>query len=127
MKYKLFISFSIVGTAGFFVDAGVLLMMIKIGLGKYIGRAVSFACAVTATWYLNRRYTFKSRNPEKIKELLKFVIYNGAGGIINYSSYSILIFKFEMFSKSPISAVAIGSLMGLSWNFIFSKKSVFCV
>ena len=43
--------FTLVGAAGFFVDAGALtLAMQALGFGLYSGRVFSYLCAATFTW-----------------------------------------------------------------------------
>ncbi len=52
-------AFAVVGAVGFLVDAGVLTALVNgLGANPYAARAVSFPAAVTATWWLNRRWTF---------------------------------------------------------------------
>jgi len=54
--------FGAIGGVGFLVDASVLTWLVqRARLGLYESRALSFALAVTATWYLNRRFTFARR------------------------------------------------------------------
>ncbi len=44
--------FGAVGGIGFFIDAGVLTLLVSTqGWGLYKSRALSFAPAVTGTWY----------------------------------------------------------------------------
>ena len=117
--------FSVVGVIGFFVDAGVLTVVIELGADPYSGRAFSFFCAVTTTWYLNRTFTFGSENTGLLNEWTKFVSVNSVGGIINYTTYALLVWQIPFIAQYPINGVAVGSLAGLIWNFNVSKKLVF--
>src|SRR6476469_6404288 len=51
--------FGIVGVAGFVVDAAVLTAAIALGLGPWLGRVLSYLAAATATFALNRAWTFR--------------------------------------------------------------------
>src|SRR2546423_510705 len=52
--------FGVVGVIGFVVDAAVLTAAIALGLGPWLGRALSYLVAATTTFALNRAWTFRS-------------------------------------------------------------------
>ncbi len=117
--------FTLVGAIGFFVDAGALLLVTSNGADLYSGRLFSFFCAVTATWYMNRRFTFASKDRRWFLEWARFVSANTVGGIINYLTYAALITWVPLFADYPVAAVGVGALFGLIWNFSLSHKLVF--
>ncbi len=119
------IRFALVGTAGFLVDAATLKLLLHLGVDFYSGRLLSFFVAVTFTWYLNRIYTFQSRDPRLLREWFRFVSANGVGGILNYTTYALLVAAFVWFRNSPVAAVAVGSIVGLVSNFLLSHHVVF--
>lgn len=123
-----FLRFATVGAAGFVVDAAILALGLNLlGLGKYSARAVSFLCAATFTWAVNRRFTFteSAAAQGRAKEWARFVAVNAVGGLINYGSYAAFVtFAYKPYS-SPYFALAIGSLAGLVFNFFGSKHLVF--
>ena len=53
--------FLIVGTVGFAIDGGLLYLLVRTDVDPYLARGLSFPPAVTATWYLNRVWTFAAR------------------------------------------------------------------
>ena len=121
-----FFYFSIVGTVGFVVDSSVLYAVVYwVGLNHYSGRLLSYICAVTVTWYLNRNFTFKSRSEKLFKEWIKFAYTNLLGAFVNVGSYSLLVLLSPIVYKHPLIGVATGSVLGLAVNFIASKKFVF--
>src|ERR1700723_2275120 len=76
--------FSAIGVLGFVVDAGVLYVALYWGLGLYGGRAVSYLSAVSATWLLNRRYTFRrTSDGNKLHQWARFVVSQLAGASLN--------------------------------------------
>jgi putative flippase GtrA len=122
-----FLLFSLVGVAGFFVDAGTLYFSsILLGLNPYLGRLVSYLAAATTTWQLNRRFTFPfadTRRPHR--QWAKFVATNAIGGIVNYGVYVAIIINSPHTPATLMLAVAAGSLSGLVFNFFVSKHFVF--
>jgi putative flippase GtrA len=119
--------FAAVGVVGFFVDAGVLtLAMSLLGLNIYSARVLSFLTAVTATWAMNRAFTFKERaSPSMVKEWVRFCAANAVGGLVNLGTYVLLVNTVAIAHDLPVVGVAAGSLAGLSVNFTLSRIFVF--
>ena len=121
-----FISFGIVGVAGFLVDAGVLQIAIAAGLGLYAGRVVSYLLAATATWLLNRRYTFgRSARGSPLAEWARFVVSQLSGASINLSTYALLVYFSPLVAARPTIGVAAGSIAGLLVNFLAARAYAF--
>jgi putative flippase GtrA len=119
-----FLRFAIVGTVGFVVDAGVLYLMLYLGLGPYLGRVVSFLTAATATWLLNRRFTFRHLVGKRasLQEWLHYLLLMGLGFCINYGVYVLTLHALESAGKlAPMLSVAAGSLAGMCINFATSR------
>jgi len=122
-----FLTFSAVGTAGFVVDSAILMAMIRgLGTGPYLGRVVSFLCAATFTWAMNRRFTFRDqRDSSRFREWTKFLAANAVGGAVNYSTYALLVAHSARVASQPILGVAAGSVAGLGVNFVLNRYLVF--
>jgi putative flippase GtrA len=122
-----FLRFGFVGVIGFFVDVGVLYLMLSVlGTGPYSGRALSYLAAASCTWYLNRRITFASRRGTAVaREWFRFVLVNAGGGIVNYITYVLVLHWIGYAGVAPAIAVGAGSLAGLSINFALSRLLVF--
>ena len=122
-----FLSFSVIGTIGFLVDASMLYAaMHLLGAGLYSGRVVSYLAAATTTWALNRRYTFRpQRSPNMVAEWARFLVANAVGGLVNYSTYAALVATQPTVAEHPALGVAVGSLAGLALNFCLSRYLVF--
>lgn len=122
-----FIKFGMVGTIGFAVDASVLyLLLTELSVGPYVGRLLSFACAATATWLLNRCFTFRdSPRAAAVGQWMCFVSVAGVGGAVNYAVYASLVASDLGILSMPLFGVAAGSLAGLAFNFTLSRRLVF--
>lgn len=118
--------FGLVGVAGFVVDATVLALLIGI-LGPYWGRALSFLCAVVATWALNRRFTFPDRSSGYglVPEFARYFAAMLGGGALNYAVYALLLQATGHDGAWPYVAVAAGSLCGMALNLALARFAVF--
>jgi len=122
-----FLSFAAVGTIGFVVDTATLyLAMGQLGAGLYGGRVISYLVAATTTWALNRRYTFRQqRSADRMGEWGRFLAANAVGGLVNYSTYAVLVTVYAVAAAHPVIGVAAGSIAGLLVNFTASRTLVF--
>lgn len=119
--------FVVAGSVGFIVDAAVLQLVVNAGLGPYSGRIISYLVAATATWWLNRRYTFRSPSSgrELPREWLRYVLANAVGGGVNYLVYALAVAQWSLVRDHLVVGVALGSIAGLGVNFIANKHWVF--
>ena len=125
--------FVVVGTIGFLVDAGMLvLLMSAAGLGHYTGRVGSFLVAVVVTWWLNRTFTFRAprlsgqgRRVSILREFATYVLFQSVGIAINFATYWTLIERYTLFHDQPVLAVAAGSLTAMVFNFVTARWIVF--
>jgi putative flippase GtrA len=121
-----FLRFALVGCAGFLVDAGVLNVVLLLGADRYAGRIVSYLAAATFTWALNRHYTFRAqRDTRRVREWASFLAANAVGGLINWSTYAVLVAVSPTVYAHPVLGVAAGSIAGLVVNFTLSREYVF--
>ena len=122
-----FVRFALVGVAGYAVDACVLTALVGWGdLDRYSARIVSFLCAASATWWLNRTYTF-ARRPDQTpgRQWLLFLAVNAVGAVINYGAYVAALLAWPLAYAYPALGAAIGALAGLAFNYPASRMLVF--
>lgn len=122
-----FVRFSIVGGIGFLVDAAVLYAVIYgLDVGLLVGRLISYFAAATTTWYLNKVFTFTDApRAHAGKQWAKFVLTNGIGGAVNYATYTLVVLNLPGEPWVPLVGVMLGSLAGLVFNYILSRRFVF--
>ena len=82
--------FLAVGSVGFMVDAGVLWVLMSLGGDPYLSRGLSFAMAVSVTWALNRRWTFRGPRRTALHR--------------EYAAY-VMVLDFEAWINSRIGGV----------------------
>ena len=122
-----FLLFGAVGIAGFVVDSAVLLAVVATGfIGLYVGRVISYLCAATFTWALNRVVTFRtSAGSATSSQWARFVACNALGAGVNFGVYAWCLSALPHLPAQPVTAVAAGSLSGLVFNFTLSRLYVF--
>ena len=119
--------FGAVGTAGFVVDATVLLATLAAGAGPYAGRLLSYLAAATTTWALNRAWTFRGRGGDRsvLGQWARFLLVNLSGFVLNYGTYALLVANLPVVAAQPVLGVAAGALAGMAGNFVLSRRYVF--
>ena len=125
-----FVRFSVVGSAGFFVnEAALALAKELLGVGDHAGWFIAFIPAVTFTWWGNRKLTFADKASDGhvgvLAEWARFVATNSLGAAANFIVYALLIGFAPWPLNVPYLALAVGILVGLVFNFTLSKKLVF--
>jgi putative flippase GtrA len=121
-----FLRFGISGGIGFVVDVAVLYLALAAGANFYWGRGISFLCAVFATWQINRNFAFKPSGSMSLwQEWWRYLLAMLGGGIINYLASAVAVALLPPGPMTPMIGVAIGSIAGMSINFISSKLFVF--
>ncbi len=122
-----FVRFCLVGTIGFCIDASVLQIVVQYwGVDPYLGRVLSYLVAATATWGLNRRFTFGPGGAEQWQhQWARYVIVNAVGAGVNYGTYAACVWSFALVRQYLILGVAVGSIAALVFNFTASRRLVF--
>jgi putative flippase GtrA len=119
--------FVLVGAIGFLIDAGILTaLMTGFEFDHYRARAISFTVAVTATWYMNRRWVFE-QNAVRIsgREYTSYFVVQVIGAAINLSVFVAAIELAPRLAIWPVIPLAIGAAAALLFNFTASSRFVF--
>jgi len=87
-------------------------------------RALSFAAAVTVTWYLNRRWVF-SPTVDRAREYGSYFGVQMVGAMINLGTYASVIAVFPPLAGLPVLPLAVGSALALLFNYTAATRWVF--
>ena len=118
------VSFGVTGAIGFVVDVSVLYLLAPV-FGWYAARVLSFLAAATATWALNRRYTFAPKEGVSIaREYLSYLVTMLGGAAVNYAAY-VLVLHWLSGPYAPALGVAAGSIARLGVNFLAARHLIF--
>jgi putative flippase GtrA len=117
--------FATIGCIGFGVEAIILTVATtKFGLPTLETRLISFPCAVLLTWWLNRKYNFRSQ-ASVFWELWKYFGSQSIGALTNLAVFVGCWAAFPSLSTSPILLLGLGALAGLVVNFALLQWYVF--
>jgi putative flippase GtrA len=122
-----FLRFGMVGTVGFIVDAAVLHTMVGlVHLDPFRGQLIAFAVAVTATWLLNRTFTFRHATAHgPVRQAALYLAVQGAGGLANFAVYAGLLTLVPALTSMLLIPLAFGAGAGLCLTFAGSKYIAF--
>lgn len=134
-----FATFALIGVGGLFVDMAALAVALHLaGLDPYGGRVFSYLMAATFTWYMNRQFTFTGVSRRgAVRQWARFLAANAVGALVNYGVYVLVLnigpwvvdtiglWPDLLTALLPYAGVAAGSVSGLVFNFVLSKKLVF--
>jgi putative flippase GtrA len=124
---KSFALFVVAATVGFIIDAGVVTLLVRwLGWGPWQGRFVSFPLAVTATWWLNRRYAFRGTGGrDRRVEYAAYWAIQLAGAVVNFAIYGMCLHIAPALAAFPFVPVAIGGIAAMLFNFAVAKSTVY--
>lgn len=121
-----FIRFGMVGTSGFIWDTGTVYGL-RLITNIYIAGICGFFVAASMNWGANRLWTFRHHtHAAPHVQWAKFLTANIIGFLVNRGIFLILVSKFNLCYQQPVIAIAAGSLAGLVFNYLLSKRFVFC-
>jgi putative flippase GtrA len=127
MPFGRFAKLLVVGGLGFVIDAGVLTLALReLTSSIYAARALSFGCAVLATWLLNRVFVFDpDRRASLVAEYGRYLATQVAGALCNLGVFVALIELMPRLAATPVVPLAIGAVLGALVNYAGSARWVF--
>lgn len=121
-----FLRFLLVGTGGLAIDVAFFLAMIALGSDVYLARAASAFLAVTATWWINKEWTFRSPSREHRRNTYPAYLAVQSGGLaVSYTVFAIVQTLFPGDMLHALFALASGSAAALLFNFVGARGIVF--
>lgn len=129
-----FLRFAAVGTKISLIDAGgVYLLPWLFGINLYLARAVSLGAALFVGYLLNRYFTFRRcRRGGFFRQMAGHYAVHLSGGLLNYGVFVLIVDHGQgIFGETlppvllPLLGLWIGGVVGLVFNFFFSRMFVF--
>jgi putative flippase GtrA len=120
-----FLQFAVIGAAGFVWDTAVVYATAPL-IGPYAAGILSFFVVGTINWVANRYWTYRHLNHDAMhRQLVKFLIANAVGFVLNRGTYMGLIATQPLFLHHLVLAIAAGAGAGMFVNFFLSRRLVF--
>ncbi|HCL67233.1 MAG TPA: GtrA family protein [Rhizobium sp.] len=121
---KKLLRFGLVGCAGFAVDAAVLMLLLDVtSLGPFAARAIAITVAMTATWLLNRSFTFGASRHSLAVEGFRYGSVGVTSALVNYMLYSGLLISIPILK--PLAALVLASIAAMAFSFFGYSRFVF--
>lgn len=116
-----------VGVVGLVVNMGtVRLYLVILGDRPFSAALVAWPVAVTTTWWCNRQFTFRHHVHEPmLRQWAQFVVVNLSGAAAQLATYEIMVWTIPLCRRFPEIGVAVGAVVGMAFNFGFSRRFVF--
>jgi putative flippase GtrA len=120
------VSFTIVGAVGFAVDALVLAAAIHVlGLPPTWARIPSFLCALTATYFGNRFFTFAQGKRPAAARFLHYVAASGFSNVLNLGIYALALALLPPLAIAPFAALVLATAVSMGASFCLYSTFVF--
>jgi putative flippase GtrA len=116
-----FVRFVIVGLIGFLVDSSGTLSLIALGMSPFLARPPAILAAMTATWLLNRQFTFQVKERRSASEAIRYAAVAIAAALLNYGAYSLFI----LWGLPPFPAVALATGIQVGFSFVGYRRFAF--
>jgi putative flippase GtrA len=129
-----FLRFATVGVKISLIDAGLLYLLHHfVDVNLYVARIISLGTAIMAGYLLNRYFTFGGNERGCFyRQMAGHFGVHLTGGVINYGIFTAIVFlghltieRAILLTLLPLVGLISGGVIGLTFNFIFSKKLVF--
>ena len=118
--------FAVIGAIGFAVDGSILhLLTSQADWSPFAARALSFPPALTATFLLNRFWTFRGLRLPAAHAYGAYTLIQVIGALINLAVFSLCVLLVPALYHWPLIALATGAGVSLLFNFFASRRLVF--
>ena len=118
-----FIKFAIVGFSSTIIDWGIYLILTRfLGIYYLMAKILSFSIAMINSYIWNRRWTFKSNDPQKLREFIKFLIIALVGVVLNTL---IMYVAVDFIYLNDLYGLVFASGIVMFWNFGANKFYTF--
>ena len=122
---KTFLKFGVVGFSGVLVNLGLFLLLLRLGLSKYLASPISIECSIISNFLLNNFWTFKDRNARG-SLWTKAAMFKGVSLLALGVSYSTFVLLNLAFPRTPayihqflaiIPATLVNYFLNSYWTF----------
>lgn len=120
-----FIKFGAVGFSGVFVDFSITwLAKDLVGCNQYLANSIGFLSAVVSNYFLNRVWTFKSKDPKVAAQFVKFFLVSMVGLALNNGIIFLLNERFGLnFYLAKLVATGVVMVWNFGANVLFTFKA----
>ncbi len=126
-RLRRYAAFALAGTVGFGVDAGLLLVLnTLLGVDPALARIVSLVLAVSATFLINRRYTFAAEGGDAAsigRDYVRYWLVAGAMAFANYLVFVLIVVALP--ALPPVLALCVASAVAMVFSYVGYERFAF--
>jgi putative flippase GtrA len=123
------IRFALIGGINTIIDFAIFNFLVYVGMSTIFANVISTGVALTLGYIANRKYTFNSKSPRYLKEVLLYFVFTliGLWIIQNLVIQALLLVLPRHFPTyvSLNTAKALATLFSMVWNYTTCKHIVF--
>jgi len=119
-----FIRFITIGAIGLCSDASFLYALRHV-IGLIPAKIVSYIVAVIVTWILNRYFTFSSKDPRRLQQLLRYIAVYFPTGCLHVAIFAGLTHEFLFLHDHPIVPLIMTAVIITLINFTLAQRFAF--
>lgn len=115
--------FGVVGVSGFVIDFSITALLYSV-VGMYVATGVGFTLAATSNYFFNRRWTWRSTDPNIKSQFIKFYVVSVVGLGLHYlvltgcMTQPWIAFSFlGFFINNDWSSKLVATAVVMFWNF----------
>ena len=101
---KQFFRYNLVGIANTFVGIGIIVLLMLAGFSPTLSNAIGYGVGTVLSYYLNSKYTFKSKKEPIKRAILFFIVLLFAYGL-NYVTLTWTMYFLNPYLAQLLSAV----------------------
>jgi putative flippase GtrA len=117
-----FVTYNIVGIANTLVGFSIIFLLMFAGVGATLSNAIGYAIGSVLSYYLNKKYTFKSTSDSKM-QAVKFFMVLGVSYLFNFLTLQWLLGMLNPYIAQLFSAVVYTLSSFLLAKFIVFKDA----
>jgi putative flippase GtrA len=114
-----FISYNIVGIANTIVGFSIIFLLMFSGVSAALSNVIGYAIGAVLSYYLNKKYTFKSTDKSKM-QAVKFFLVLGVSYVLNF-----LTLQWLLGFLNPYLAQLFSAIVYTLSSFLLAKFIVF--
>lgn len=112
------------GGIAFGVDSAVTMLLTqRAGAPVLLARLAAISLAMVASWLINRTITFPVAGPPALSEFTRFAAVAWMAAALNYAVFAGVIFIAPSFH--PVAAIALASLVAMTFSYLGMRFGVF--
>jgi putative flippase GtrA len=128
--YSKLFSYGIIGLVGTLTHFSILVLLVELfHLEPVISSSIGFIVTVIVSFYLNRRFTFRTKSNQTTTTFIKYSVVSCSGFILNsaimYSSVHIFSLHYSIAQAIVVVVLPISNfLLNNFWTFRESKEGL---